>query len=302
MAGQLDRRTFIGAAGAAVVGAAAVPLLGVEGPGMTQRRIRFSLKYGMVKEGGSVLEKFRLLKDLGYDGVELDSPNGLDNDEVIAARDETGLAIPGVIDSVHWKDTLSDPDPAVRARGVAGLETALHDCKLYGGTTVLLVPALVNKAVSYDDAYQRSQAEIRKVIPLASELGVKIALENVWNSFLVSPMEAARYVDEFESDRIGWYFDVGNIVYYGWPEQWIRILGKRILKLDVKEYSRTKLDNEGRWKGFGVEIGEGDCDWPAVREALADVGYEGWASAEVGGGGRDRLEEVLKRMSRALAG
>ena len=266
-----------------------------------RRSIKKAVKLGMVAGEMSLLEKFRLLKELGFDGVELDSPNNLDPDEVLAARDATALPIHGVVDSVHWRQTLSDPDPAVREEGVAGLKTALRDCKLYGGSTVLLVPAVVNKNVSYDDAYTRSQAEIRKVLPLAAELEVKIALENVWNSFLLSPLEAARYVDEFDSPMIGWYFDVGNVVNYGWPEQWVRILNKRILKLDIKEFSRGKRDREGLWKGFGVKLLEGDCDWPAVMAALDEVGYRGWATAEVAGGDATRLRDIAERMDRIFA-
>ncbi|MGW8181191.1 MAG: sugar phosphate isomerase/epimerase family protein, partial [bacterium] len=200
----------------------------------------------------------------------------------------------------HWNKPLSDPDPVVRQEGLDGLETALRDAKTYGADTALLVPAVVNKQTSYDEAYVRSQTEIRKVLPLAEELGVKIGVENVWNHFLLSPIEMARYLDEFESPWIGAYFDVGNIVNYGWPEQWIRILGDRILKLDIKEFSRQKRDEEGPRAGFEVEIGEGDCDWPAVMAALIDVGFEGWGSAEVTGGGAERLKEISERMDRVL--
>ena len=160
---------------------------------------------------------------------------------------------------------------------------------------------MVTKQVSYADAYARSQKEIRRVLPLAEELGVKIAFENVWNQFLLSPLEAARYVDEFESDSVGWYFDVGNVVNYGWPEQWVEILGKRILKLDIKEYSRKRRNDEGLWKGFGVKLLEGDCDWPSVMRALDQVGFQGWATAEVGGGPRERLAEIADRMDRIFA-
>ena len=159
---------------------------------------------------------------------------------------------------------------------------------------------MVNKEVSYADAYVRSQAEIRKVLPLAKEVGIKIALENVWNQFLLSPLEFARYIDEFESEWIGAYFDIGNIVNYGWPEQWIRTLGPRIMKLDVKEFSRQKRDDEGLWQGFKVELGEGDCDWPAVGKALADIGYAGWATAEIPGGNTERLRDIIRRMNRIL--
>ncbi len=262
--------------------------------------IKKAVKFGMVQEDLSILEKFKLLKSLGFDGVEMDSPSTLDRDEILRARDETGLPIHGVVDSVHWQKTLSDNSPAVRAEGVDGLATAIEDASVYGASTVLLVPAVVNKEVSYEEAYRRSQKEIRSVLPLARKYGVKIAIENVWNMFLLSPMECARYIDEFESDQIGWYFDVGNVVNYGWPEHWIRILGHRILKLDIKEYSRAIRDQEGPYAGFRVKLGEGDCDWPAVTQALADIGYEGWATAEVAGGDTARLREIARRMDRIL--
>ncbi|QEC51074.1 hexulose-6-phosphate isomerase [Anseongella ginsenosidimutans] len=297
----MERRTFIrsSAAGAALAGlgwpgrlaansgipASAKPL-----------KIKKSLKFGMVEEEGTILEKFRLLKELGFDGVELDSPNNLDPDEILEAKKESGLELPGVVNSAHWSSPLSDPDPKVREKCVKALEQSLRDCKLYGGTTVLLVPGVVNQGVSYADAYKRSQEEIRKVLPLAKETGIKIAFENVWNNFLISPLEAARYVDEFDSPMVGWYFDVGNIVRYGWPEHWIEALGKRIIKLDIKEYSRKKQQEEGIWKGFNVELLEGDCNWPEVNKALEKIGYSGWASAEVPGGKRERLLTISQKM------
>lgn len=260
--------------------------------------IKISLKFGMVKEGNTILEKFQLLKDIGFDGVEMDSPNNLDNEEILEAKKQTGLEIPGVINSVHWQSPLSHPDPKVRAECVEAMKVSLNDCKVYGGTTVLLVPGVVNNEVTYADAYSRSQEEIRKLIPYAEESGIKIAIENVWNNFLISPLEASRFIDELNSKMVGWYFDVGNVVRYGWPEQWIRILDKRVMKLDVKEYSRQKQSEEGIWKGFDVELMEGDCNWPEVMKALEDIGYQGWASAEVPGGDRTRLEEISRRMQK----
>ena len=270
----------------------------VAGKGLTKK----SLKYGMIQEGKTVLEKFKLIKELGYDGVELDSPNNLNNSEVLAAQDATGLAIPGVVNSMHWRVPLSHPNPVVREQCVLSMQHALKECKLYGGTTVLLVPAMVNGDISYADAYKRSQAEIRKLIPTAEATGIKIAFENVWNNFLLSPLEAAQYVDDFNHPLIGWYFDVGNILRYGWPEHWIQALGKRIMKVDIKEYSRKKMSYEGIWKGFDIQIGDGDCNWAAVNAALKDVGYEaGWGSAEVSGGGRERLQEIVDRMNKVYA-
>ncbi|MDX2248341.1 MAG: sugar phosphate isomerase/epimerase family protein [Bacteroidia bacterium] len=300
----MNRKTFIQYTAGAVAGMSLLPgALGHAGKIMADDRplIKKSLKFGMVEEDISLMDKFKLLKDLGFDGVEMDSPNDLDRKEILKARDKTGLEIPGVVNSLHWKMPLSDPDPAVRAQCVESMKTALRDCKAYGGTTVLLVPAVVNQKISYADAYQRSQEEIRKILPVAEETGVKIALENVWNNFLLSPMEAARYIDEFNNPIIGWYFDVGNIVRYGWPEHWIKTLGHRIMKIDVKEYSREKERNQGIWEGFKVELTEGDCNWPAVNQALREIGYKGWGSAEVPGGDRKRLQQISELMDKAYA-
>ncbi len=265
-----------------------------EKTGLTKK----SLKFGMIKEDLSVMDKFKLIKDLGFDGIELDSPNDLVEKEILAARDHTGLEIPGVVNSKHWDHPLSHPDPEVRTVCRESMVHAMHKCKLYGGTTVLLVPAVVSEEIGYDEAWERSTAEIKQLLPVAEETGIKIAIENVWNNFLISPVEAAQYIDQFNSDMIGWYFDVGNIIRYGWPDQWVRILGKRILKIDVKEYSRDKQKNEGIWEGFNVKLGDGDSDWAKVNKALTSVGYTGWGSAEVPGGDRKRLQEISERMDR----
>jgi L-ribulose-5-phosphate 3-epimerase len=197
---------------------------------------------------------------------------------------------------------LTDPNPAVRAEGVRGIEQALRDAKAYGATSVLVVPGVVNANVSYADAYTRSQTELRKVLPVAEQLGVKIAIEDVWNHFLMSPLEAARYIDEFHSSEIGWHFDIGNVVTYGWPEQWIHILNKRILKLHVKEYSRAKRDKTGPSSGFDVKFLEGDNNWPVVMKSLDDIGYKGWGIAEQpGAGSLEGLKDLSSRMDRIFA-
>ncbi|HRP62957.1 MAG TPA: sugar phosphate isomerase/epimerase family protein [Phycisphaerales bacterium] len=284
------------------IGAAMAPLLCTAAAGIVKpTRLLKAGKLDMVHGNAPLIEKFALLNRLGYDGVEISSPNNLDPEEVIAARDATGLVIHGTVCSTHWNQPLSHVDSEVRAKGREGIETAIRDCHRYGGDTVLVVPGIVNKSVSYAACYERSHRELRKVLPLAVELNVRLAIENVWNNFLLSPLEAARYVDEFESSHVGWYFDVGNIVNYGWPEHWIRTLGTRTFKIDVKEFSRRKRDDEGLWKGFHVEIGEGDCDWPAVMRALQEVGFKGWATAEVGGGDEHRLRDISERMDRVLS-
>ncbi len=293
----MDRRDFIlkSALAASVVTAAGTSTFATA-PAAAQPMVKKSLKWGMVKEDLSIMDKFKLLKDLGYDGVELDSPNNLDMKEVLAARDKTGLLLPGTVNSLHWKFPLSDPDPAKRDQCTKSIEKALWDTKAYGGTTVLVVPGVVSATVSYAEAYERSQAEIRKLLPVAEKTGVKIAFENVWNQFLLSPLEAAQYVDDFDSDMVGWYFDIGNVLRYSWPASWIEALDKRILKLDLKEFSFKKQNDEGLWKGFQVEFFEGDVNWPVVNQALRKINYSGWASAEVSGGDRKRLLTIREKM------
>jgi L-ribulose-5-phosphate 3-epimerase len=221
----------------------------------------------------SVMQQFRMLRDAGFEGVEPDS--GLDRTEVLRAAEETGLEIPSIVVSTHWSQPLSSPDPAVRQAGLDGLEVALEDAHEYGAKRILLVPGRVTEETTYDVVYQRSQSEISKMVPLAEELGVTIAIENVWNRFLLSPLEAAKYVDEFNSDAVGWYFDIGNLMNYGWPQHWIRILGKRISMIHIKEYSMEKRNSEGPGAGFRVNYLEGDNNWPEIMEALRDVGYSG---------------------------
>jgi hexulose-6-phosphate isomerase len=291
---NLDRRNFLKTAGVvAAVGALSLVQRKAEASG-EKLRLRKALKLSMIRGNGSLVDKFKMAKEAGFEGVDVDSDQPVD--DVKRAMAESGLIVHGMVDYVHWSQTLSSPDAAVRAKGVEALQKCLKETKIYGGTTVLLVPAVVNKEVSYEDAYNRSQIEIRKCIPLATELGIKILIENVWNNFLLSPLELRRYIDEFETPIVGSYFDIGNIVNYGWPEHWIRTLGPRIGKLDIKEFSRKIADERGKYKGFEAEIGDGDCDWPTVLTALKEIGYSGWATAEVRGGELDRLKEISRRM------
>jgi hexulose-6-phosphate isomerase len=265
-----------------------------------KRSIKKAIMYGTIGVKGSVLEQFQAVAAAGFQGVE---PNShMNQDEVVKARDATGLKTPSVCCDTHWKLTLSDPDPAVREKGLQGLQQALRDAHRYGASSVLLVPAVVSKQVSYADAYKRSQEQIRKALPLAEEFQVRIAIENVWNYFLLSPLEAARYVDEFNSPWVGWHFDVGNVINFGWPEQWIRILNKRIAKLHIKEFSRRKAQTQGAGAGFDVEFLKGDDDWPAVMRALDEIGYDGWGIAEQpGADSPEGLKKLSQEMDRIFA-
>jgi hexulose-6-phosphate isomerase len=302
----MNRREFFRTSGSALALAAMAPTAvaadqeTLTSAALAKRPIRKAIMWGTVGVKGSVLEKMKAVKAAGFEGVEMNSH--MDQEEVLRARDEAGLHIPSVCGAYHWSKPLSHPDPKVREQGLEALKQTLRDANRYGASSVLLVPAVVSKEVSYADAWTRSQAEIRKAIPLAEELGVKIACENVWNHFLLSPLEAARYVDEFNSPAVGWHFDVGNIIYIGWPEQWIRILSKRIQKFHIKEFSRKKRDNEGLGKGFDVKLLEGDDDWPAVMKAVDDIGYTGWVMTEQGGGDSpEGLRDLVQRLEKILA-
>lgn len=298
----MNRRDFVKHAvgTVALAGVGSLVFAADEPRAARSRPLKRGIMWGTVGVKGSVLEKMKAVKEAGFDGAEMNSH--MDQEEVLRARDATGLLIPSVCGVHHWSKPLSHPDARVRAEGLEALKQTLRDAKRYGASSVLLVPAVVSNEVPYAEAYTRSQAEIRKAVPLAEELGVKIAIENVWNQFLLSPLEAARYVDEFKSPAVGWHFDVGNILNYGWPEQWIRILGTRIQKLHIKEFSRKRRDDEGLWKGFEVKLLEGDNNWPAVMKAVDDVGYNGWAITEQGGGDTpEGLRDLRVRLDRILA-
>ena len=265
--------------------------------------LKKSLVYGMIDEDLSMADKFKLVKDLGFDGVELNSPNDFDTSEVLEAKEKSGIELPSVINKDHWSKPLSDPDPEVRAACIKSVATSLEDMKAYGGDTVLVVPGVVNEKVSYEKAYYQSQASIRELIPYAEKTGIQIALENVWNNFILSPLEAKRFIDEINHPLIGWYFDVGNILRYGWPEHWIETLQSRIMKLHLKEYSTAIMKDEGLWKGFDVELMEGDNNWPVVIKAINAINYKGeWITAEVDGGDRNRLRDVSQRMDKIING
>ncbi|WP_406700978.1 TIM barrel protein [Singulisphaera sp. Ch08] len=282
---MIDRRSFLKGTGATIAAATmGVQALAADGASPAWKK---AFMLGTSK--GPILPDFEALKAAGFQGVELLSPNELDRDEVLRARDKTGLIIHGVSGTKHWQQTLSDPDPKVVEIGLEAIRQEMVDVKAYGGTTVLVVPAVVTKDVSYRDAYKRSQANIRKLIPDAEKHGIKIAIEEVWNKFLLSPIEFARYIDEFESPWVGAYFDVGNVVEFGYPQEWIRELGKRILKIHIKEYKKERR--------FNYLLGEGEIDWPAVRAALIEVGYQGWITAEVP---KKDLSDIVRRMDTLL--
>ena len=300
---RTDRRQFLRtAAGAALASAAvtgapqaATRVFAAGAAPAAKPRLKKAVKYGMIKvDGASIKDKFELVKSLGFQGVEVDSPTNMNKEEAKRAQDETGVKIHGVIDSIHWDVRLSDPDPAVREKGLQALLGAIRDAKFYGADTVLLVPGKVAdpQKENYEQVWERSTEQVKKAIPLADETGVKIAIEVVWNNFITKPEQLVQYVDQFGTPAVGAYFDASNMIKFGVPSaQWIRMLGKRMLKFDFKGYSKEK-----QW----VPIGEGDEDWPEVLKALEEIGYHGWATSEVAGGGPERLKDIAERMDRVL--
>ena len=287
---DLGRRAFLSSV-AAMSAAAAFPHT-ARAQQAKRPKLRLAFKYDMIKIKGSPEDKLNLAKKLGMEGVEVDSPSSFDKDEVKAASKKTGIKIHGVIDSVHWRDTLSDPDERVRAKGLAALRGAIEDAAFFESDTVLLVPGVVKDSVTYEQCYERSQAEIKKVLPLAAERKIKILIETVGNNFITKPEQMISFINDLESPWAGAYFDCSNMIRHGVSSaEWIRRLGKMMVKFDFKGFSKEK----GR-----VPIGEGDEDWPEVLEALGEIGYDGWATSEVNGGGESALADIAARMKRVL--
>jgi hexulose-6-phosphate isomerase len=296
MNSNLTRRDFLKASGVAATATAVLPatLNAATAASGQKRAIKKAIMWGTIGFKGTVLEKMQAVKAAGFEGVE---PNGgMDRDEVKKALDATGLKAASVCCHTHWAKPLSDANPAAREVGLEGLKLSLHDARHYGATSVLLVPGVVNDNVTYDQCFERSIVEIRKAIPVAAELGVKIAIENVWNNFITKPEQAVRYLREINSPHVGWHFDIGNILRYGLPEDWIPALSKHLLKLHIKEF--------GQAKRFSVKLLEGDNHWPAIMKALDAVGYDGWGISEQPGDqakDAESLKDLSDRMSRIFA-
>ncbi len=265
-------------------------------------RIKKAVQIYMLPKTMSYADRFKLARDVGFEGVEaqtIEDPKVAD--EIKKASEEAQIPIHSVMNMAHWKYPLSSSDPAVVKTSLDGMKTSLHNAKLWGAETVLLVPAVVNADTPYNEAWKRSQANIRTLIPLAKELKVIIAIEEVWNKFLLSPPEMARYVDEFKSPWIRQYFDVGNVVLYGYPQDWIRELGKRFVKVHLKDF-KVLSHGFSPFQAQFVNLGDGDIDWAAVRQAFADVGYSGWTTTEIEGGDEAYLRDVVKRVDKLVLG
>ncbi len=292
----LSRRQFLSTVTTAGTAAAATAF----GPRSVKAQpfrgtIEKSLYWGMLPKEMSVAGRFALIRRAGFAGVEIPTLETADEvAEFKEAAASTGVTIHSIMNQAHWKYPLSSDDPATVEKSIEGMNTSLHNARDLGAETVLLVPAVVNAGTSYRNAYDRSQVQLRRLLPLARDLNVVIAVENVWNKFLLSPLEFARYIDEIESPLVRAYFDVGNIALYGFPHDWIRTLGDRIVKLHIKGFDVKE-------KTF-TNILDGTIDWLEVRRALSDINYTGWMGAELRGGDEAYLKDVNARMDKIIAG
>lgn len=286
----MDRRTFLQSAAAATLLPALQPTL----------RPQKAVLISVLPKDASYAERFAIAREAGFDAIEMQTvAREEEAAEIRDAADKTGLRIHSVMNVDHWRFPLSSGDRDVVNRSVAGLDTSLRNAARWGADAVLLVPAVVDQATSYRDAWTRSQQVIReRVLPVAGELRVIVAVEEVWNKFLLSPLEFARYVDELDSPWLKAYFDVGNVVFHGYPQDWIRTLGARISKVHLKDFHLDRPNGRFAW----TNIGDGDIDWREVGRAFSDVGYRGFFTTEVAGGDVEYLKDLARRVDRFLSG
>ena len=263
----------------------------------TRLPIKKAVLLSMLPKSMSMLDRFKLAVDCGFEQIECPTTEDQGQvEEIKRAAEGSGLRIHSVMNMAHWKYPLSSADSSVVATSMKGMETSLRNAHFWGADTVLLVPAVVNAEVSYAEAWERSQRQIRKLIPIAQESKIVIGIEEVWNKFLLSPLEFAHYIDSFESPWIKAYFDVGNVAINGYPQDWIRVLGKRIVKLHIKDFKFER--NLASW----VSLKEGQIDWHAVHASLEAIKYKGTATVELPGGDADYLKEVNRRFEQILNG
>ena len=289
MKSEIDRRRFIQTSGRILAAAAVPSLLARPSVALAQQsgpRYKKAVGWGMIEGDLSVEDKLKLAKDVGFEGVEvsagLGKKGGLDPKDLARASEKVGVAVHGLVGSA--------PD----------LSGAIDEAAIYGATSVLNV-ARPDPKGSFMENYKSTQELIRKAIPNAEKRRIYILIENVWSTFLIEPLTMARYIDELDSPFVKAYFDIGNVVRWGWPQHWIEVLGKRIVKIHIKEYDLNVAMKEGMSKGFNRPIGEGSIEWDRVRAELEKIDYRGWATAEVNGGDRKRLAEISEQMNQVLA-
>jgi hexulose-6-phosphate isomerase len=289
-----NRRDFLKRS---AMGAAATLLATTESPAVpgSNGPLKKAVLISMLPKQMSYLDRFKLAVECGFEGIEAQTiTDAKEADEIKEASMKAKIPIHSVMNMGHWEWPLSSPNPDDVKKSVERMEISLRNAKLWGADTVLLVPGVVRPDTTIPQAWQRSQPVVKRLIPLAKELGVRIGIEPVWNKFLLTPYDTAKYVDEFKSPWVKAYFDVGNVVMYGFPQEWIRALGKRIIKFHLKDF---KFES----RQF-VPLREGSIDWKEVRKAIGEIGYGGYLTVELGGGDEAYLKEVSRRVDKIFAG
>lgn len=286
----MNRRSFL----TQLTAATTLPLLATAAAPFRPRLYK-AVKVSMIQGKMPLLDKFKISKDAGFDGISLFAPGVFDLREALAAQNRTGLRIHNVNDNVHWKVRLSDPDPKVRAVAFQALCDTLQFAGDCGADSILLVIGKVTdeQNENHEQVRTRSTELIRRAIPLAARLGVRILCENVGNGFAPDAKQWAGYLDAFNSPWVGAFFDIGNHHGFGGAHHWIRTLGnERVVKIDVKDRNMDRDKN--------CDLFEGHVDWGKVRAALAEIRFHGWATAEVSGGDAAHLAKVAGQMDKAL--
>ncbi|WP_048744870.1 sugar phosphate isomerase/epimerase [Paenibacillus sp. P22] len=242
--------------------------------------------------GTGIEESMDLALAAGFDGIELaleeNGPLSLESTDrdIIGIRklaEDKGIELASLASGLYWSYPITSSDAAVRTKSADIVKRQLECAELLGVDTILVVPGAVGvdfipdaEAVPYDKAYERALEGLSRLAKDAEAAKVAIGIENVWNKFLLSPLELRGFIDEIGSDYVGSYFDVGNVVHSGYPEHWIPILGSRIKKVHFKDYRRQA----GGLHGF-VDLLAGDVDYPAVVGALRAIGYDSFVTAEM---------------------
>lgn len=229
---------------------------------------------------------------MGFEGIELGiasqgvlthNTSQAECEEIVREAEKHGLEISGVASGESWTTSPTANDEDVRLKIIDFTQKALQITHWLGSDAYLFVPGAVEvfflpdaEVIPYDVCYQRASEAISQLVPVAEKLGVAIAVENVWNKFLLSPLEMREFIDNFNTSQVGVYFDVGNVLLTGYPDQWIRILGSRIKRVHIKDFKRSV----GNADGF-VDLLEGDVDFEAVKQALSEINYDGYVTAEM---------------------
>lgn len=313
---SMSRRSFVGASAASIAAAFAAgnafTLEAGDAPASKLvkppegKRILLSCKLGMIARevGGkklSVVERLRLAGEAGFDGVDFDQAGEYTPEEARAAVQESGVFVHNAINHAHWQQRLTSASEEERNQGRKNIEHCIRVSHAAGGSGVLIVVGRGDDGPA-DVAEERCRQEIKKLLPLAAAYGQMILVENVWNRMMYDhdapPEQSAdrfiEFVDSFKSPWVAMYYDIGNHWKYGQPGEWIRAFGPRCVKLDVKGFSRAKN------KFVDITSEEDDLPWKEVQKALNDIGFTGWATAEVGGGDLERLTIVRKQMEKAF--